>query len=330
MPKVSVIIPVYNVEKYLRECLDSVINQALKDIEIICVDDGSPDNSLSILKEYANKDKRFVLIEQNNKGVATARNNAIDKATGEFVCFMDPDDYYPDDKVLETLYSKAVENNVYICGGEFSAFIDGETNITQNYGNTSDGYLFDVDGIVKYTDYQFDYGFTRFIYNRKFLNENSIKFPCYTRFEDPVFFVKAMFKAKKFYAVDRIVYCYRTHHKVTKWTKQNIYDLLDAIYINFTFAKEHNLKKLSDYTFARFCTHYPRINKNIDKNAKLKIKKCIKIEPRIKNYLMQCKINLLKNFIKAIFSIRNDKDKKHKVITILGIKIKFKRRNNGK
>lgn len=131
MPKVSVIIPVYNVEKYLRECLDSVINQALKDIEIICVDDGSPDNSLSILKEYANKDKRFVLIEQNNKGVATARNNAIDKATGEFVCFMDPDDYYPDDKVLETLYSKAVENNVYICGGEFSAFIDGETNITQ-------------------------------------------------------------------------------------------------------------------------------------------------------------------------------------------------------
>ena len=94
MPKVSVIIPCYNTEKYLKECLDSVINQTLKDIEIICINDGSTDNSLEILKEYAQKDERIKLIDRENKGVAKSRNEGIRKVTGQFVCFMDPDDYY--------------------------------------------------------------------------------------------------------------------------------------------------------------------------------------------------------------------------------------------
>ena len=77
MAKVSVIIPVYNVEKYLRECLDSVVNQTLKDIEIICVNDGSTDNSLEILKEYAQKDNRIIVIDKVNEGVSIARNLAV-------------------------------------------------------------------------------------------------------------------------------------------------------------------------------------------------------------------------------------------------------------
>ena len=92
MPKVSVIIPVYNVEKYLKQCLDSVVNQTLKDIEIICVNDGSTDNSLEILEEYAQKDNRIIIISQENQGQSVARNIALEKATGEYVGFVDSDD----------------------------------------------------------------------------------------------------------------------------------------------------------------------------------------------------------------------------------------------
>lgn len=92
-PKVSVIIPVYNVEKYLRECLDSVINQTMKDIEVICVDDGSTDNSLNILNEYCISDSRVKLVRQQNCGAGAARNNGMRYATGEYLYFMDSDDY---------------------------------------------------------------------------------------------------------------------------------------------------------------------------------------------------------------------------------------------
>ena len=134
MPKISVIIPVYNVEKYLRECLDSVINQTLKDIEIICVNDGSTDSSMAILQEYSSKDARIVIINQENMGVGKARNIAIDRATGQFVCFVDSDDYYPTDDILETLYNKAIENNVKICGGELAKFTNENPELKQNFG----------------------------------------------------------------------------------------------------------------------------------------------------------------------------------------------------
>ncbi len=91
--KISVIIPVYNVEQYLRKCLDSVINQTYTNLEIICICDGSPDNSLEILREYEQKDSRIIVIDQENGGVSLARNRGLDIATGEYIAFVDPDDY---------------------------------------------------------------------------------------------------------------------------------------------------------------------------------------------------------------------------------------------
>ncbi len=92
MPKVSIIVPVYNVEKYLSTCLDSLINQTLKDIEIICINDGSTDNSLNILNEYAQKDTRIIVINKENSGPGSCRNLGIEKATGEYIQFVDSDD----------------------------------------------------------------------------------------------------------------------------------------------------------------------------------------------------------------------------------------------
>ena len=92
MPKVSVIIPIYNSEKYISECLDSVLNQTFKDIEIICIDDGSTDKSFDILNRYNIKEKRITLLTQKNLGQSVARNKALEIAKGEYIYFLDSDD----------------------------------------------------------------------------------------------------------------------------------------------------------------------------------------------------------------------------------------------
>ena len=92
-PKISVLIPVYNVENYLRECLDSIVAQTFHDFEVICVDDGSTDKSLEILQEYKNKDRRFTIIKQDHKGVGPARNLTLSLAKSKYVQFLDSDDF---------------------------------------------------------------------------------------------------------------------------------------------------------------------------------------------------------------------------------------------
>ncbi len=108
--KISIIVPVYNVEKYLERCLDSLINQTLKDIEIICINDGSTDNSSEILKEYAKKDSRIIIINQNNQGISVARNNGMNKAKGKYIGFVDSDDWVDLD-FFEKLYKAAEKHN---------------------------------------------------------------------------------------------------------------------------------------------------------------------------------------------------------------------------
>lgn len=112
--KISVIIPVYNVEEYLEECLDSVISQTLKEIEIICVNDGSPDNSLSILNRYAQRDNRIKVITQVNGGLSVARNSGLREATGEYVYFLDSDDYLARNEALAIMYEASSKEKIDI------------------------------------------------------------------------------------------------------------------------------------------------------------------------------------------------------------------------
>lgn len=121
--KISVIIPIYNVEPYLRQCLDSVVNQTYQNIEIILVDDGSTDNCGAICDEYAQKDDRIVVIHRKNGGVSAARNDGIDRATGEWVAFVDPDDWL-DVNFYECLFDAMRDQNIDILcsGGRFREF----------------------------------------------------------------------------------------------------------------------------------------------------------------------------------------------------------------
>ena len=108
-PKISIIIPMYNVEKYLRRCLDSVQNQTFKQWQAICVDDGSPDKSGEIAEEYAKKDKRFIVVHKENGGLSDARNYGMPHATGQYIMFLDSDDFiHP--QTMEIAYNTAIKN----------------------------------------------------------------------------------------------------------------------------------------------------------------------------------------------------------------------------
>lgn len=130
MPKVSIVVPVYNVEKYLRQCLDSIINQTLKDIEVICVNDGSTDSSLLILKEYANRDARVRIIDKPNGGYGHSMNKGFDQAEGEYIGIVESDDY-ADLDMFEKLYACAKEHELDVVKSGFYYFYskNGEQNI---------------------------------------------------------------------------------------------------------------------------------------------------------------------------------------------------------
>ena len=149
-PSVSVIIPVYNKDKYIENCMTTIMNQSLKELEIICIDDGSTDCSAAVIEKLAKSDSRISMIRQKNSGAGPARNAGINKASGEFIAFMDPDDYYPDSSVLEDLYQAAQKNKVDICGGSLVELKNG--NLITDFPSPKDKYRFTQNSLIDYSD----------------------------------------------------------------------------------------------------------------------------------------------------------------------------------
>lgn len=202
MPKVSVIIPVFNTEKYLRKCLNSVCNQTLQDIEIICINDCSTDGSLEILREYAGKDIRIKLIELfENGGAAKARNIGIDIAHGEYIGFVDSDDFVDLD-FYEKLYNKAVETGADAVKGKLYLY-----DI-----NTNKVYLeawIDINDSVKKNKANFYFTFTTAIYKSSLIKEYNIRFlEGLIHFEDPYFTIMAAIHYNKLEVIDDAKYYY--------------------------------------------------------------------------------------------------------------------------
>lgn len=224
---VSVIIPVYNGEAFLRECLDSVLAQTGCDWEILCVNDGSTDGSTAILAEYAKKDARIRVITQENRGVSAARNHALAEARGEFVSFLDCDDLYPAPDVLTKLFRAASAVEADICGGSLSEmYPDGR--IETKFTGKRAGLAFSHAGWIKFADFAFEYGFQRFLFRRDFLKTHGIAFPPYSIFEDPVFLIRAMIAAGRFYAISDTVYRYRLRDGKKNYTEKQVRELAAA------------------------------------------------------------------------------------------------------
>lgn len=251
--KVSVIIPVYNVEQYLEECLESVIKQTLKEIEVICVDDGSTDHSVQLIKKYCDNYPWIRLITQINQGAGAARNHAMSQAKGQFVCFLDADDYYISEDALEKMYNTAIEEEVYVCAGLLQIEFKGEVeknpvlrNLLKGRNRTR----------VLYQDFQFDYQYQCYLFDRKFLNKYKIEFPEYRRFQDPPFFVQALFYAEEFVIVKTEFYFYRRGWQKPQFTDEKTRDLLEGLLFNLNFAKTNGLESLFELTLSRINQDY--------------------------------------------------------------------------
>jgi len=242
--KLSVIISVYNREQYLEECLDSIVNQTLKDIEIIAVNDGSTDGSLAILERYARLYDNILVFTQRNQGAGAARNNGIQHARGRYLAFMDSDDYYSGNDCLEALYCAAQENDVSICGG----FLVTNNNGIRTVWGREEFREYFCNSIVKMQDYPDIYGYTRYIYRADLIKGNNIWYAGYRDYEDQIFFVKALVCAGEFYGLDKEIYEYRVGYKTRNYTLGSSLDILCGIRDVIQIAKEYNLVKVYEHS----------------------------------------------------------------------------------
>lgn len=278
----SIIIPFYNNVTNIGKSIEGAISQLGYGDEIICIDDGSTDGSLDIVKNFANKDNRIKFFIQQNLGPGVARNVGIKAARGEYIAFLDADDYYPSKNILSRLYAVAKENNALICGGSFMT--DNNGRIEEKFDGNMTGDTFNEDGWINFYDYQFDYAFYRFIYNRQFLIENNLFFPNYRRYQDPPFMLQAFAKAGKFYAIRDITYCYTFVRGAVQWSVDKILDLLAGIEDNLIFSAEKGYRKIYRLNYHRlcqdFCNAIVETALNLDFEGNI-VKKLLKIQIKI-------------------------------------------------
>ena len=168
---VSIIIPVYNVDKYISSCIESVINQTYKNIELILVDDGSSDKSGEIIDNYIEKDSRIKVIHKKNSGVSAARNTGIDVARGDYICFADGDDWLMEDYV-EHLLDLCIDNDADVAYTKdmFTTFYKKQVVSTNTYIYTPE------EATEAILCYNVPIGVYSKMFKRKFLNQNSIRF----------------------------------------------------------------------------------------------------------------------------------------------------------
>lgn len=287
MPKVSLIIAIYNLEKYIKECLESVLNQTFADIEIICVNDGSTDRTLEILEQYALQDSRINIINQQNQGAGVARNNGFTSAKGEYVQFLDGDDYY-EKNMVEKLYNlaKTYDADISVCS---SRKVDDNGNITESRNPNSPINLLKtpLNKPFSYKDFPEDFfgliGTVPWnkIYRRKMLIDNQIEYPKLIGPHDLAFVFMAQACARRIVVIDDELINYRFNRPGSTYTyrakyaseiiqasiivkdfleKIGKYDYLEKAYINaFLFAIRWETSLCSDEQYETFMKELKRL-----------------------------------------------------------------------
>lgn len=327
MPKVSVIIPVYNVEQYLRECLDSVVNQTLKDIEIICVNDGSTDNSLSILEEYAANDKRIKVIDlKTNIKQGGARNRGLDIAQSDYIMFVDSDDYI-EFNTLEKFYNAIIKNNCDIVISYFINFSSDTSEKSQKLCSQMEIYQ---NKHKKNTGlYHFDKNFNDYIvgpvaklYKKSIIDKYNIRFPENLIQEDEAFFWFYFSTINTIYYLNEPFYHRRIHIASTmykrKYEYSGVMDMIEILKCIHDYLQKYNLyDECKIYYENYFKSKYYIILGSCNKQQ------YDEADKKLKNLAKELNINIYKmNFLQFLFSIKNEYI--YKVITILGLRIKFK------
>lgn len=232
-PKVSILVPCYNVEKYLGECLNSIIAQTLDDIEIICINDGSTDSTLDIIKDYAKRDKRIVIIDKENEGYGKSMNRGLDAATGEYVGIVESDDWVEPD-AFETLYNAAKKNKADMVKADF-VFFDNDTR--EETPCWAIGIADDLkEKVFCPTEQNPEIIWTGHpsiwtcLYSNKMLQEKNIRFVPTpgAAFQDMGFKPKTFMAAKRFYYLPKVVLHYRKHANNSDKNNSKVFAVSDA------------------------------------------------------------------------------------------------------
>lgn len=339
--KFSIIVPVYNVEKFLRESLDSIVAQTLKDFEVICVNDGSTDNSLEILNEYAKSDFRFKIISQENQGQGVARNSAIDNAQGEYLLFVDPDDFI-ESNTLEYLCNKFQEADVDIIQFDYATCKEnGEYSITKIYQkklnkdfkfSIKNGQIFNWNEIEKKNLQSMSLYVWDKAYKTAFIKQHNIKFAPNKNGEDHIFSISANLLASKILYINKVFYHYRTRlgSAVNKASDDN-FCIFDNITLLKNFLTTNNLfneyrASFEEYVSTVLSWHFANISTESVEKYLNKCKNILNPED-YELFIEKTKGKL--SILERIFSIKNQKinSVKIKYLTIFGQKFCIKKGN---
>lgn len=276
IPLVSVIMPVYNAEKYLYQCLNSLKEQTLKNIEIICVDDGSTDKSLNILKQFADIDKRFIILRQKNLGAAVARNNGIDISKGRYLIFLDSDDYF-NTELLEKSLVQAQNFNADIVIFKALAF-NTNTNKTRCLNDRISEYqqfynkTFSVKDIPNDIFNSFLIAPWNKLYSKNFIKHNNLYFQNLKRSNDLFFTTSALAKAERMILLDEVLTYYRTGTKTNlqAGNAKTPFEFYKALKKLREFLVVENLYKLTQKSYIKLALETSFYNINSIKNKETK------------------------------------------------------------
>lgn len=224
MVKLSIIMPVFNASKFLNMSLKSILNQTFNDYEVICVNDGSTDNSLNILEKFAKDHDCIKIFSITNSGAGKARNFGMKKAEGDYLAFLDADDIFLDNHALEKMMDIAVKNDANMVAANLKR-IKQDSTLEENYDfeNTLFAY-FNKEDVISPEEYGIPWAFYKNIYKKTFVTENNISFPDLKRGQDPVFLAGILTRIKKIFVVPVDLYGY--NHSVSGGVnvKLNSYD----------------------------------------------------------------------------------------------------------
>ncbi|MBR3209242.1 MAG: glycosyltransferase family 2 protein [Bacilli bacterium] len=244
---VSIIVPCFNSEKYIKRCLDSIKKQNYNDIEVIIINDGSTDNTSSIVKKYLD-DQRFKLIETPNNGIGKTRNFGIKKANGEYIMFLDSDDYLTDN-CIEEIIKTAKETNADIVVGDYYVLKEEKTLIKiKDFGITS---------VTENPEVLLDINFAPWakLYKKEVIN--NITFEESLKYEDAPFTVKSLLKANKISKINYpIVYYIINKNSETTTRDEKVFDILKIIDIIRNTLEEKNISDISKKIIVRTLTNY--------------------------------------------------------------------------
>lgn len=268
MPKVSVIVPIYNVEKYLEKCINSLLSQTLEDIQIILVNDGSKDNSGNIAKECEKNNKnRIIYVEKENGGLSDARNYGLKYATGDFVAFLDSDDYI-EKNAYEEMYNKAIEENADYVECDFIWEFPNKIRVDKQYPYKNKKEMLSFVRVVAWNK----------LIKRQLITDNNLEFPKGLRYEDVEFTYKLIPFINKFAYVDKpfIHYVQREGSiaNVQNERTAEIFTVLDNV---IEFYKKNNIyeeyRNELEYNYARYllCSSLKRMCKIKDKTIREKL-----------------------------------------------------------